>query len=92
MNYKLNDTITIKLTSGEEVIGRFEPSDEGTVRLKKPVTFMMGAQGLGLVPFAFSAPQDITIEFPATVVICHFPTDKMVAGQYFKQTTGLTIQ
>lgn len=90
--YTIGDVITLKLTSGEEVVGRLQDNqDHKSVYIKKPVTFMMGAQGLGLVPFAFSAPQDVTISFPENVIICKFKTDQIVAKQYIQQTTGLTL-
>jgi len=86
-----NDVITIKLVSGDEIIGRYQESVGDTTALKKPVTFMMGQQGLGLVPYAFSAPEDITLEFPKSSIIVSFKTDKTVADQYLRQTTGLIL-
>ena len=87
----VGDTVTLKLTSGEEVVGRFVAKAEDGIHVRKPVTFMMGAQGLGLVPYAFSAPEDITMVFPMHIIICSFKTDSQVASQYIKQSTGLAI-
>lgn len=91
MTYNVNDVVTIKLVSGDEVIGRYQETDTGKIALKKPVTFMMGQQGIGLVPYAFSAPDDVTLEFSLQFIVVDFKTDKTVADQYLKQTTGLLL-
>jgi hypothetical protein len=60
--YKSGDTVTLKLISGEEVVGRIGDSTDGQIVLTKPMTFIMGPQGLGMVPYMFSAPQDAKIK------------------------------
>lgn len=89
--YKTGDTVTLKLISGEEVIGRINDAVEGFIVLTKPMTFIMGPQGLGLTPYMFSAPQDAKIKIKDSAVVAILKTDENVNKQYIAQTTGLTL-
>jgi len=89
--FNKGDVITVKLTSAEEVIGRFVEENSNTILLKKPLTFMMGQQGIGLIPYAFSAPEDADIALWRTAIVSCFKSSKQVADQYIKQTTGLVV-
>lgn len=89
--FNKNDVITVKLTSAEEVIGRFVEETATTIILKKPLSFMMGQQGIGLIPYAFSAPEDAEIALWRTAVVSCFKSSKQVADQYIKQSTGLIV-
>lgn len=89
--FKTNEVVTFKLTSGEEVVGRLKSINDDSYTLIKPMTFLMGPQGLGLVPFVFSAPQDADIELTKISVNVMIKTDESVAKQYLQQTTGLVI-
>lgn len=89
--YKTGDTVTLKLISGEEVVGRVGEPTEGLVVLTKPMTFIMGPQGLGMVPYMFSAPQDAKIKIKETAVVAITKTDENVNKQYIAQTTSLTL-
>jgi hypothetical protein len=51
----------------------------------------MGQQGIGLIPYAFSAPEDAELAIWRTSVVTCFKTAKQVADQYMKQTTGLIV-
>lgn len=89
--YKPGDTVSIKLTSGEEIIGKLVEENNSGFNLKKPLTFMMGPQGLGLVPFMFSASPNTNILIRNDYVIAIVKTADDIAQQYIKQTTGLEI-
>lgn len=84
-----NDTVSLKLISGEEVIGRLIESTESDVTIRKPMAFLMGPQGLGLVPFMFSATETDQISIKVNAVVSMAKTDENVSKQYIKQSTGL---
>lgn len=88
---KPNDVVTFKLNSGEEVVARLKEDTDSAYTLVKPMTFLMGPQGLGLVPFVFSAPQDADVDIIKTCVNTVIKTDDTIAKQYMKQTTGLFV-
>lgn len=89
--YKTGDTVSLKLISGEEVVGRVGETTDGVIILTKPMTFIMGPQGLGMVPYMFSAPQDAKIKIKDSAVVAIIKTDEQVSKQYIAQTTGLTL-
>lgn len=89
--FKFGDIITIKLTSGDELIARYKEETSEAITVSKVMTFMMGPQGLGLVPFIFSATEAEHIKLPLTSVLVALKTDKSVASQYQKQTSSLVI-
>ena len=89
--YKSGDTVSVKLISGEEVVGRIGDSNDGATILTKPMTFIMGPQGLGMVPYMFSAPQDAKIKIKDSAIVAIVKTDEQVNKQYLQQTTGLTL-
>jgi len=89
--YKVGDTVSLKLISGEEVVGRLVDLTENTFSLSKPMTFIMGTQGFGMVPYMFSAPQDAKIKIKEISVVAVNKTDEQVNKQYLTQTSSLTI-
>lgn len=89
--YKTGDTVTLKLISGEEVVGRLGEPNQDVVTLTKPMTFIMGPQGLGMVPYMFSAPQDAKIKIKESAIVAIVKTDDQINKQYIQQTTGLSL-
>ncbi len=89
--YKAGDTVSAKLISGEEVVGRIGELAQDVVILTKPMTFIMGPQGLGMVPYMFSAPQDAKIKIKESAIVAIVKTDDQVNKQYLQQTTSLAL-
>jgi hypothetical protein len=89
--YKSGDTVSLKLISGEEVVGRIGDIAQDVVVLTKPMTFIMGPQGLGMVPYMFSAPQETKIKIKESAIVAIVKTDDQVNKQYIAQTTGLSL-
>jgi hypothetical protein len=89
--YKTGDTVSLKLISGEEVVGRIGEPTQDVVILTKPMTFIMGPQGLGMVPYMFSAPLDAKIKIKDSAIVAIVKTDDQVNKQYLQQTTNLTL-
>ena len=47
--YKIGDTVSFKLSSGEELVGRLESENDKSYTLNKPMVIIAQQQGLGLV-------------------------------------------
>jgi len=90
-SYKFGDILTFKLMTGDELIARFSAQNEEGITVTKVMTFMMGPQGLGLVPFIFSAPEDAKILLPWKSILTSLKTDETIAKQYQKQTSSVII-
>ena len=56
--YKNGDTVSLKLSSGEEIVARLVEENDTQFTLKKPMVLIMGADGLGLAPYMFSVNPD----------------------------------
>jgi hypothetical protein len=89
--YKNGDTISLKTTSGEEIVARLEKEESGFYHLHKPMALVAGQQGLGLAPYMFSVSQDSTFKIKDSVIACVLKTEKELASQYMQQTTGIAI-
>lgn len=87
--YKIGDTVSFKLSSGEEILGRLEAEDDKTFTLHKPMVLIAQAEGLGLAPFMFSVSPDSKFVLRATSVSCLAKTQDEIGKQYTAQTTGI---
>lgn len=83
-----DDVVTFKLVTGEEVIARLQEETDTAYVVTKPMALAMGAQGVGLVPAAFSAELN-TVKFQKSHVILAALTRKEIIGNYIEGTTGI---
>lgn len=89
--YKAGDTVTIKTTAGEEILGRFVEENDKAVTVNKPMTLMQTQQGIGLGPFAFTVDPQSKIALNKSAVLFVHKTEKSMADQYIQSTSGLTV-
>ena len=87
--YKNGDTVSLKLSSGEELVARLEEETKEHVSLHKPMVLVANQQGLGLAPFMFSVSADSKFNINTSVVVCIAKTETALAKQYTTQTTGI---
>jgi uncharacterized alpha/beta hydrolase family protein len=85
------EVVTLKLTSGEELVARLDEETATHYRLSKPMVIGMGAQGPGLMPYLFTVSQDKTIPLLKTTVTVAVSSDKVFADQYMQSTTGIHL-
>ena len=89
--YKNGDVVSLKLSSGEEVVGRLEEEKGDGMVLTKPMMLTAAEQGLGLAPFMFSVAHDAKFLIKSANVLCVTKTEKEFANQYLQNTTGLQL-
>lgn len=89
--YKEGDTVSFKLSSGEELVARLESENEKSYTLKKPMVLIAQQQGLGLAPFMFSVSPDGKFVLQANSVSCVAKTQEEIAKQYLSQTSGIAM-
>jgi small nuclear ribonucleoprotein (snRNP)-like protein len=87
--YKVGDTVSIKLTSGEEMVARLDDEKGDTIILKRPLMIAATQQGLGLAPFMFSVDPNTKIVINNSKVVCVAKTQEEFAKQYIENTTGI---
>jgi hypothetical protein len=87
---KHGDTISIKLSSGEEMVARYEGQDSNNLMVHKPLMLTATQSGVGLAPYMFTT-KDEKFELSLNNIICVAKTDKDMADKYVESTTGLKI-
>jgi hypothetical protein len=85
------DVITIKLTSGEEVIARFEDDSTSGIKISKPMMLSMGPKGVGMMPYLFTVDLDTPITINNSAIAVLSATDEDFAKQYTTSTTGIQM-
>ena len=91
-NYKKGDTICVKVSTGEEIVGRFE-SIEGDIQVVKPCVITLNPQNgqAMLIPWLMSI--DTASSDPVTIKKEHIVTtnkpNKSLADAYIQSTTGI---
>tara|TARA_A100001011_G_C13889261_1_gene666296 strand:+ start:338 stop:631 length:294 start_codon:yes stop_codon:yes gene_type:complete len=89
--YAVGDTISIKISSGEEMVARLEAIKDEAILVKKPFMLVAGQKGPGLAPFMFTVAPDASYELKLNTIICIVKTAKDASDMYIKATTGLTV-
>lgn len=89
--YKATDAVTIKLTSGEEVIGRFVEEDSSSITIVKPMALMMAQHGPGLGPFCFTVSPDSKLKLNKNGILFVAKSDPEMGKQYISSTTGIAL-
>lgn len=87
----VGDVITLKLTSGEEIVARLEDVDDTHYILGKPMVIGMGQQGPGLMPYLFTVAPTQDIPLLKSTVTVAVNTEKDFANQYLQSTTGIIL-
>ena len=87
--YKVGDVITIKLTSGEELVGKFEADDSTQIKVNKPLTLVASEKGIGLQQFLFTADIDKSYTIKHQAITLIHKTRSEFAEAYTKQTSSI---
>ena len=83
LEIKPDQTISMKLNTGEEVIGRvLEITDK---------EFIITEKGIGLGPFMFSTPQHQEFRIHRNSIMAYSPTEVEMAKKYTEANTGLKL-
>ena len=85
------EVITLKLTSGEELVAKLVEETETYYKLSRPMVIGMGQQGPGLMPYLFTVHPDKEVKLLKTTVTLAEATDKTFADQFIQSTTGIKL-
>ena len=86
-----NDIITIKLSTGEEIIAKFVEDTEDLLIVERATTMAANPQGgLGLVPWMMSAmPEKISLN--KSNILAFTKTVKEIADKFVEATTNIQL-
>ena len=92
-NYKKDDVITIKLSTGEELVARFNADTGGELKIVKPTVLTLNPQtgGVMLIPWLMSIDahsSDPVVIGKNQIVAVSRPV-KRLADSYLESTTGI---
>lgn len=87
--FDTGDIISLKLTSGEEIVGKFVSEDMMEIVLTKVVMLAMTQKGVGMAPYMITIDPDKEYAINKQAVIMKAHTDKEIADQFTYQTTGI---
>lgn len=87
----VGEVITLKLTSGEELVGKLAEESPTYYKLSKPMVIAMGQKGPGLMPYLFTVSPDKEIKLLKTAITVAEATDKPFADQFIQSTTGIQV-
>jgi hypothetical protein len=79
----------MKLSNGEEVIGKFVSEDMSEIVVSKPVMLAMTQKGPAMAPVMMTVDPDKDYAINKNVIMFKNPTVKEIADQYTYQTTGI---
>lgn len=89
--YKNGDTVSLKLSSGEEIVARLEEETATKFVVKKPMVLIMQQEGMGLAPFMFSVNPEVKFNILTSSVACIAKTESEIAKQYTATTSGIQM-
>ena len=89
---EINTVVSIKLTSGEEVVGYYDREVDNTIILRKPLSIVMTQNGPAFAPYFYTG-DDIKanpkIEFNNNYIIAKIKTNKDFADGYTQAVSGI---
>ena len=87
----VGEVITIKLTSGEELVAKLVEDQVMHYKLAHPMVIAMSPNGPALMPYLFTVDPSKEVRIAKSVVTVAEATDKMFADQFIQQTTGIAL-
>jgi hypothetical protein len=87
----VGEVITIKLTSGEELVAKLVEDQIMHYKLAHPMVIAMSPKGPALMPYLFTVDPSKQVKIVKSVVAVAEATDKQFADQFIQQTTGIAM-
>jgi hypothetical protein len=87
----VGEVITLKLTSGEELVAKLAEETDSHYKLSRPMVIGMGQQGPGLMPYLFTVNPDKEVKLLKTTVTVVEATDTGFAKQFLESTSGIKL-
>jgi hypothetical protein len=87
----VGEVITLKLTSGEELVAKLAEETPTYYKLSRPMVIGMGEKGPGLMPYLFTVHPDKEVKLLKITVTVAESTDKAFADQFLQTTSGIRL-
>lgn len=87
--YSDGDVVSLKVISGEEILGRYVSEDMTSITLSRPLMIAMTPKGPAMAPVMMTVNPESQLTFNKSAIIISSPCYKEIAEQYIFQTTGI---
>lgn len=87
----VGEVITLKLTSGEEIVAKLVEETNSYYKLSRPLVLGHTPQGPGLMPYLFTVSPDKEIKLNKSAITVAEATDETFAKQFVQSTTGIAL-
>lgn len=87
----VGEVITLKLTSGEELVARLVEETSTYYKLSHTKVIGMGESGPGLMPYLFTVHPSKEIKLLKTTVTVAESTDEVFAKQFLQTTSAIKL-
>jgi len=87
--FAVGDIVSLKLITGDEVMGKFVEDAMGSITLDRPVMLAMMQKGPAMAPVLLTVNPDAKLTFNSGAIITMAESDPEVGKQYVFQTTGI---
>ena len=85
-----NDIVSIKLLTGEEIMGTYIKDNGDSLTIKRPSTIASNGQGMGIVPWMMTSRCD-TADINKTAIIAMAQTEEDIAKAYTETTSSIKL-
>lgn len=89
--FKENQVLTLKMSSGEEIITKVITKEGDWLVIEEPVTIGQGPKGLGLMPALFTAEPGKKVRLNTNNINFIAETDDPVKLKYLEAVTGIKV-
>jgi len=89
--YTTGDVISVRLSSGEEIVGKLVTDETSTMKLKQPLMAMMSEKGLAMIPFMLTVDPEKDLTVSKNQIVITAKSHKEVADHYLQSTTGISL-
>lgn len=87
----VGEVITLKLTSGEEIVAKLVEETDSYYKLSRPMVIGMGERGPGLMPYLFTVHPEKHVKLLKITVTVAEATDEVFAKQFIESTSGIKL-
>ena len=87
----VGEVVTIKTTSGEELVAKLVEENPMAVTVSKPLVLTAAQKGIALVPYLFTTDPDANITINRSSIIVLAATHKDASDTYIQNTTGIKL-
>ena len=89
MNITLDQTYTIKISNGDEIVTRITHVDDDEYHISRPLVVVPSAQGIQMIFGMFTADPDKPVSLNKSAVSMIAPSRQEVCDSYIEATTGI---